>query len=136
MQGAFISLVVAAALMGCASATSSSSLDSAPRPRSSSAHDVVGVEEFRRYGQGGTLYEALSRLRPAMLRPRGAFASGIRGSAIDVFINGSYAGGSEVLRQLLPSSVAQVRLVQRSQGYAVHGSMLRGDHALFITLLR
>ncbi len=133
MSRIFASLV-AAALFGCASA--SPSLDEAVRPRSGPAHDVVGVEELQRYAQGGTLYEALSRIRPTMLRTRTPLSRGVRGGGIDVFINGSYAGGSEVLQQLLPGSVAQVRLVQRAQGFVTYGNLLRGDHALFVTLMR
>jgi hypothetical protein len=55
---------------------------------------------------------------------------------IDVFIDGHFLGGAEVLRQVMPSDVASVRMVQRSQGYATYGRQLRGEHALFVTLLR
>jgi hypothetical protein len=127
--------LVCAGLAACAGAGRSG--DFQPRPSSRGGHDYVAVEELRRSSQAGSLYEVLSRIRPHMVQPRAGLSAmrGMRGG-IDVFINGQYAGGEEVLRSLQPTHVASVRMVQRSQAYVQYGGWLRGDHALFVALMR
>lgn len=109
----------------------------APPPSAFGRRDVVQIDELRRYNDTSTLLDVLARIRPQMLRPRFG-ATGVRASpeTIDVFINGHYAGGADALRQVMPSDVASVKMVQRSQGYTSYGGLLRGEHALFVTLLR
>ena len=83
------------------------------------------------------MLDLLARIRPQMLRPRyGPTGERTSADAIDVFINGHFVGGADALRQVLPSDVESVRMVQRSQGYTTFGGQLRGSHALFVTLLR
>jgi hypothetical protein len=99
------------------------------------SHDVVLADELRRVPATNT-YTALERTRPSFLRVRGASAA-MRHQApeIDVFLNGQYAGGAEVLRSVPSEFVQRIQLVQRSQGYVTYGPQLRGEHALFITLV-
>ena len=123
------------ALAACAS--TSPSFDQQPRPARLGSHDVVAFDELRRYDDGGSLFDFLSRVRPQMLRPR--LGTGVmRGvpEGIDVFVNGHFAGNDDVLRTLLPSHVASVRMVQRTQAFVEYGGRLRGEHALFVTLVR
>ena len=134
MRSGMVSLACAA-LCACAGVNTTAGL--APRPSGSGGHDYVAVDELRRWSDTGSLYDVLSRVRPSMVRPRGAFGV-VRGmpGGIDVFINGQYAGGEEVLRTLQPHQIASVRMMQRSQAYVQYGGWLRGDHALFVSLLR
>lgn len=134
-----IFVLACAALTACSAA--SASLDSAAvpraRPRSLGSAEFVPIDELRRSADAGSLYDLLQRVRPGMVRPRPG-ARGLQGPRpeIDVFINGQYAGSSEILRMLQPQFVASVRMMQRSQSFVMYGSWLRGDHALFVTLLR
>ena len=132
--------ILACAVLTACTATSAS-LDGATAPRARvrtlGSQDLVAVDELRRFDDAGTLYDFLQRHRPGMVRPRPGIGvmRGIR-PEVDVFINGQYAGSSEVLRSLLPHSVASVRMVQRAQAFVTHGAWLRGEHALFVTLMR
>ncbi|MBC7895647.1 MAG: hypothetical protein H7066_09545 [Cytophagaceae bacterium] len=134
-----IYVLACAALTACSAA--SASLDSAAvpraRPRSLGTSEFVPIDELRRYPDAGSLLDVLQRVRPGMVRPR-PVAGGLEGARpdIDVFINGQYAGSSDVLRMVQPQFVASVRMQQRSEAFLTHGSWLRGDHALFVTLLR
>lgn len=103
-----------------------------PRPLS---HDVVLADELRRVPATNT-YTALERTRPSFLRVRASSAA-MRHEPpqIDVFLNGQYAGGAEVLRSVPSEFVQRIQMVQRSQGYVTYGPQLRGEHALFITLV-
>ena len=135
----YIFVLALAALTAC-SATSAS-LDSAnvprPRVRALGSSDLVAIDELRRFQETGSLYDLLRRVRPGMVRARPSVGSlrGIR-PEIDVFINGQYAGSADVLHGLQPHYVASVRMVQRAQAFVTHGAMLRGEHALFVTLTR
>jgi hypothetical protein len=135
----YIFILACAALTACT--TTSVSLDGATAPRararSLGSADLVNVDELRRFEDAGTLYDLLQRLRPGMVRPRPGIGvmRGIR-PEIDVFINGQYAGSADVLRSLQPHGVASVRMMQRAQAFVTHGPFLRGEHALFVTLMR
>lgn len=125
---------LATTLMACASSQTTRGVSRGP----SYANDVVTFDELSRASEStGNLYQALERIRPAFIRPR---SSGrvMRASAsqIDVFVNGGYAGDANVLLSLHPSHVASVRLERRSQAFVRHGSWLRGENILYVTLLR
>ncbi|MGQ0647282.1 MAG: hypothetical protein ACT4P7_06895 [Gemmatimonadaceae bacterium] len=132
----FILTLACAALTACAGAHATA--DVQPRPAAlRGSRDFVAVDELRRYSDTGSLFDLLTRIRPQMVRARpGMNALRGIGETIDVFINGQYAGGAEVLRSLQPHHVAGVKMVQRSQAYVEYGGWLRGDHALFVSLLR
>lgn len=109
----------------------------APPPGALGFREIVQLDELRRYYDSSTLMDVLARIRPQMIRPRyGLKDRDPSNDAIDVFIDGHYVGGADELRRVLPSSVESVRMVQRSQGYTRYGGLLKGDHALYITLRR
>ena len=139
-------LAAVVALDACASTSVSNNGAAPPRPRLNSSlargkspgssHDVVLADELRRV-PATNLFTALERARPDFLRVRASTAAMRRQSPeIDVFLNGQYAGGAEVLRSIPSDFVTRIQLVQRSQGYVMHGPQLRGEHALFVTLVR
>ena len=142
--GVAVALATAAGLNACASASAGRKDVAMPRPlmntavprgRSVPSHDVVFADEIRRV-PATNAYTALERTRPDFLRVRGQSSILLQPRDIDVFLNGQYAGGIDVLRSLPSDFIAKVQLVQRSQGYVLYGEQLRGDHALFITLLK
>lgn len=108
-----------------------------PPPGTMGFREIVQLDEIRRFYDSSTLMDVLARIRPQMIRPRyGPAGMNTSNDAIDVFIDGHYVGGADELRRILPSRVESVRMVQRSQGYTRYGGLLKGEHALFITLLR
>jgi hypothetical protein len=108
-----------------------------PPPATLGFREIVQLDELQRYHDTSSLMDVLARIRPQMIRPRYS-PTGLNPSnaAIDVFIDGHYVGGADELRRVLPARVESVRMVQRSQGYSRYGGLLRGEHALFVTLLR
>ena len=130
--------VACLAVAGCAgtsSSLSSSSLwRSSPPPGNAT---FVEIDEIHRGLSGGTLLEFLQRWRPDMLRPRPG-SNAVRGEpeVIDVVVNGHYAGAQEVLGDLLVASVASVSRMERAQAFTQYGTILRGSHVLFVTLIR
>jgi hypothetical protein len=132
MRSLLLAAFLASGALACASNTS--------RPTSGVpyANDVVTFDELARAGVSATnLYQALERIRPTFVRPRG-YGAAARGTAsqIDVFVNGGYAGDGSVLLTLHPSHVASIRMERRSQAFVRHGLSLRGENVLYITLLR
>lgn len=123
-----------ATTMACASTQQTAGRSRAP----AYSHDLVTFDELARTaGSAGNLYQALERVRPTFITPRIAGrAIGSTASQIDVFVNGGYAGDGAVLLTLNPSYVASVRLERRSQAFVRHGSWLRGENILYVTLLR
>ena len=131
--------ILIATLAGSAIACGSNQA-STPRPSSAPGYesDVVTFEELARTKDtAGNLYQALERIRPTFVRPR---LSGRpmtnSASAIDVFVNGGYAGDASVLLTLNPANIASVRMQRRSQAFVMHGAALRGENVLYVTLLR
>ena len=123
-----------ATLMACASSQATRRDGRAP----AYANDLVSFDELSRASEGAAnLYQALERIRPSFIRPRASGRTArISASQIDVFVNGGYAGDANVLLSLHPAHVASVRLERRSQAFVRHGSWLRGENILYVTLLR
>ena len=67
-------------------------------------HDVLSPESWRR-STAGNVFELLSQLRPAWLRPRGASAS----VDVVVYLDGHKMGGVSVLRRVPVSGVTAIR---------------------------
>jgi hypothetical protein len=133
--------VIIAAVAMSAIACASAGNEAAPRPSgaSSYAHDVVTFEELARTKDtAGNLYQALERIRPTFVRPRlsGRPTNATAASAIDVFVDGGYAGDGSVLLTLNPATIASVRMQRRSQAFVMHGSAIRGENVLYVTLLK
>ncbi len=102
------------------------------------SHDLVTFDELARTAASASnLYQALERVRPTFITPRtSGRAARSTASQIDVFVNGGYAGDGSVLLTLNPAQIASVRLERRSQAFVRHGSWLRGENILYVTLLR
>ncbi len=108
-----------------------------PPPSVLGRRELIQVDELRRHRDASSMLDLLARIRPQMLKQRyGSTGERLPADGIDIFINGHFVGGPEILRQVLPADVESVRMVQRSQGYTIYGGQLRGSHALFLTLLR
>ena len=130
-------LSTAVILAAACSSSTSRSTRLLPPPSALGWRDIVQVDELRRHRNTSSMLDVLARIRPQMLRPRyGQMGEPGPAAAIDIFIDGHFVGGPEILRQVLPADVESVQMVQRSQGYTIHGGQLRGSHALFLTLLR
>jgi hypothetical protein len=134
MLRTIVAVGLATTMIACASSQQTFGRRSSP----AYSHDVVTFDELARTATGAAnLYQALERVRPTFITPR---MSGrpIRSTAsqIDVFVNGGYAGDGSVLLTLNPSYVASVRLERRSQAFVRHGTWLRGENILYVTLLR
>ena len=68
-----------------------------------------------------TLYEAVDELRPHFLHPN------FRGEPPTVFVNGVLAGSVDMLRQIAPSMVKEVRLLRSIDATAAHGPAHTGS---------
>jgi len=116
--------VVAAVLLatGCATA------GKAP----ASQHNVVTSEELVRAGDV-TLYEALSKLRPAFLRSRGIIPGATTPAApIQVYIDGMRMGETDHLRQIVAKNVQEVRFLEPQQAIARFGGNNSGGALVII----
>jgi hypothetical protein len=67
-----------------------------------------------------TLYDAVAQLRPSFVR------ANVRGEPPTVFVNGFLAGPVEVLRQLAPDAVKEVRLLRGAEATARYGNVHTG----------
>jgi hypothetical protein len=78
-----------------------------------SAADVVNA----------TAYDAVARLRPTFLSPRDARTGrpASRGYFPSVFIDGAFSGGTEVLRQIPVSAVAELRYLRPNDAQLRYG---------------
>ena len=81
-------------------------------------------------------YTAVQRLRPSFLRIRLGWRRSPqeRAPAIHVFIDGTYAGGVEVLRMIPLSSVESISRVQPTISNMGDGRIRAGDSVLAVRL--
>ena len=89
-----------------------------------SASTMVTAQELARLGRGGSLMDALERLRPVMLTGRGAVPW--------VSVDGSPLGELALLRSIQASAVREVRLQRASSSVshpvvAPNGDVIVGD---------
>lgn len=106
----FVAACALATLGACAS--SSSSTGEATRTDQS----VLTAEELSSVGVSN-VYDAVERLRPRWLQIRTTRSLGTPAEIV-VFMNRSYLGGPEVLRQFTPNNVARLRYLDAAQAYA------------------
>ena len=103
-----------------------------PGKAPASQHNVVTAEELVRAGDVN-LYEALTQLRPAFLRPRGSLPGATTPAApIQVYIGGMSMGGVEHLRQIVAKAVVEVRFLEPQQAIARFGGNNTGGALLVI----
>ncbi len=105
-----------------------------PPPLSMGRRDIIQIDELRQNDDASTLLDVLRRTRPQMLRARSGTAGMLATEdAINVFIDGHYAGGVDVLAEIATSRVFSVRMVRPTAGYLRQGTQPRHAHALFVT---
>ena len=111
-----ITLVVAPATFGCASAPPAMSA----RTMTTSSSLLTG-DEIRR-NRIDNAYDAVRRLRPAYLRPRGptSFSNAPQHDII-VIVNGQVYGGVEELRTLHAAEISWMRHLSASEAYVKTG---------------
>lgn len=104
-----IGLAAVALLVGCSrgAATVGTETPTPSRPDET----VVASEELRSAADAPNLYEAVKRLRPRWLA-----------QDVVVYVSNRRYGGSEALRQLLPSTVASLRYFSPSAAQQRFGS--------------
>ena len=124
----FAAAVAAMALIaGCRSAGQRSS--SMARPGSTlttgRVSDVVESVELQT-ARVGDAHEALVRLRPEFLRPRGKLSRDPEGGAPIVYVNGIRQGGPEMLRSV---PIAAIREIRYLSGQAAAARFGRYDRA-------
>lgn len=98
---------IASLAAGCASNTVRAPRTNAALRDGSSASGVVTEQELSRTGRGGSLMDALARIRPSMLHSRG---TGVPSVSVD----GGPPGELALLRTISASLVREVRLQRLS----------------------
>lgn len=98
--------------------------------------DVLVAAEILANGlfANGSAYDAVARLRPTFLNPRDAHTGrpASRGHLPAVFVGGAFNGGTEVLRLIPASAVAELRYLRASDAMIRYGP----DYAAGIILVR
>lgn len=92
-----------------------------------SGNSVVTATELSRYAEGMSLLDALQRLRPSFLYPRGTSAL--------VSIDGTAPTDQEVLSSIPVSTVAEVRLLRATNSVGKPTILRNGDVAVRDVLL-
>ena len=124
-----VALLTAAALgFGCASHGPTHQMGS--RAAAGPGNTVVTAAELSRYSSRANLMEALERVRPSFLYPRG--------SAPLVSIDGSVPTDLAILSTIPTSTVAEVRLLRASSSVGkptvlANGDVVVGDVILVLT---
>ena len=114
-------LMAVAATLGCAAASGTSGTGPTPRKGSLLTADEIAVAK----ADVGTAYDAIARLRPTWLAPRGATSFNTAGTDFPVvFMDGQLYGDLSSLRNIQAYHVADVRYYNASEAGAVFG--LRG----------
>jgi hypothetical protein len=75
--------------------------------------DVVESVELKT-ARVGDAHEALGRLRPEFLRPRGKPSGDLEGAAPIVYVNGVRQGGPEMLRSVPVDAIREIRYLSGS----------------------
>lgn len=86
--------------------------------RVGSSSSPVLTQEDMASVQGNNLYEVVDRLRPRWLQMRHTMSMGTGTPQIVVFMNNSYLGGPDQLRQFQPRDVLEVRYMDGPQASA------------------
>jgi hypothetical protein len=136
--------VIGAAALGCVTASREIRGDRAPRIDSRSTpvaldHSVAPYP--RRTGDvltaaevsavpglaNATAYDAVARLRPGFLSPRETRTAALpaRGMLPAVFVNGAFSGGTDALRMISASAVADMQYVRSLDAMHWYGAQYR-----------
>jgi pectin methylesterase-like acyl-CoA thioesterase len=127
-----IALATAALLASCAS-TQATTDGTETTAATGSSRNLVTASELATAGDVN-LYEALTRIRPTILRSRiGGGTTGVQASALTVYLDGLRMNeGIEHLRSIGAQTVQEVRLLEPQQANARFGGNNSGG-ALVVT---
>jgi len=119
MSVKYLYVLAVAVVVGCAS-TQSADPGGTGTPRRS---DLVTAEEIANaHADINTAYDALARLRPNWLAPRGAMSSNASaGNYAAVFVDGQQTGDINALRNIPAYYVADIRYYDVTQAGARFG---------------
>lgn len=115
-------LALGLALAACGGATRQAGETSDAKAAPRHSRTSIGADELVATN-AGTALEAVERLRPEFLRPRGS--SSLSTGAPDVpvvFLDGLRAGGFETLRTLRPTEVELIRFVSAADATTRYGT--------------
>lgn len=113
-------VVAIAAIIGCTSSNSASSVDPAVRPRN--ANFLGSTEIITAHADLGTAYDAIARLRPNWLASHGVSTFEGRDSELAVvFVNGQQYGGLSSLRNIPAYQIADLRYYDVTEAGARYG---------------
>jgi hypothetical protein len=123
-----LAALLAAALLaaGCASGGASSA-------STRSQHNVITAAELSRAGDV-SLYDALEKLRPAMLRSHGGAGVMTGERTLQVYVGDQHLEGVDALRSILARTVKEVHFLEPQQANARFGENNAGG-AIVVTLL-
>lgn len=117
-------LMAVAAILGCGPPQPDLSGASA-LPKSGTL--LTGVEMAAAKADNGTAYEAISRLRPNWLAPRGTMSSNVDASQYaTVFLDGQQFGTIDALRRIAAYNIANIRyhdITQAGARFGIRGGM-------------
>ena len=98
-------------------------------------HNRLTEADLLQVSNAPSLHAAIERLRPRYLRPRATHeALGSARPSVAVYIDGHYAGDTQMLRSLMVHQVTDIRFLQPAEAYATMGPSMRGDAVLMISL--
>jgi len=101
-------------------------------------NDVLTTSELTNVrGTTQNAYSAIERIRPLFLSVRPAPGSLYGPPArLYVFINGSFAGDTDVLKAIPVASVESIRRKQATSAYTLYGEIHAGDGVILVQLRR
>lgn len=114
MSSRHLILIAVAAILGCAPAPVRSGTEVPRRANALTAEEIAAE-----HANTGTAYDAIARLRPNWLVPRGVAASGSEYAV--VFVEGSQHGDLNSLRNIPAYHVAEARYYDITQAGARFG---------------
>jgi hypothetical protein len=136
--GALALLTSACASSGAArgaSGAAAAAPGATPSDRARSGANAITAGDLARVSDAPHALAAIERLRPLFLRPRAAMGTARgRQPVVSVFVNGSYAGGLEVLRLLLPGALASARFLQPTEAVTTLGPRYAADGVIMVQL--
>jgi hypothetical protein len=107
-------LIAVAAILGCAAGGTSGAPGAPRRGSALTAEEIAGE-----HANTGTAYDAIARLRPNWLVPRGVAAQGSEYAV--VFVDGNQHGDLNSLRSIPAYHVAEARYYDITQAGARYG---------------
>lgn len=127
-------LLAVAAIVGCASSSGTSDDPPGGRPAPIRTSVLTAEELANAHADVNTAYDAVLRLRPNWLAPRGAMSSSSSMSYASVFVDGQLQGDVNGLRNIPAYYVAEVRYYDVTQAGARFGVRAGTSGAIEVTM--